>query len=158
MMLGMSHCDELYCCPVISCQGLHPRHYNPLAPAAGIRKDEPESKKQSQVKAGVEAKQWNACGLDKTRKAKAPDLNLPLQMEGVSTSRQAMEGSGGLLGGQVWSPMEWWWGQWRTGESGERKDPALSERQLALRAAHGPSSLALCWPQRRKCVCVSLSV
>lgn len=36
----------------------------------------------------------------------------------------------------------------------ERKDAALSERQLALRAANGPSSLALCWPQRRKCVCV----
>lgn len=36
----------------------------------------------------------------------------------------------------------------------ERKDPALSERQLALRAASGPSSLALCWSQWRTCVCV----
>lgn len=42
----------------------------------------------------------------------------------------------------------------RNGGVREKKDPALSERQLALSAAHSPSSLALCWPQRRKCVCV----
>lgn len=40
----------------------------------------------------------------------------------------------------------------RNGGVREKKDPALSERQLALSAAHSPSSLALCWPQRRKCV------
>lgn len=39
-------------------------------------------------------------------KKKAPDLNLPLQIDGVSTSRQAIVDSSGVLGGQVWSPME----------------------------------------------------
>lgn len=112
-----------------------------------------KKKRKSLRHAHTQIKQWwNAFRLD-TKKKKAPDLNLPLQMEGVSTSRQAIEDSGGLLGGQVWSPMEWW-GQWRTGGVEERKDPTLSKRQLALRAANSPSSLAVCLPRRRNCACV----
>lgn len=42
----------------------------------------------------------------KERKKEAvPDLNLPLQMEGVSTSRHAIGKSCSSIGGQVWSPM-----------------------------------------------------
>lgn len=48
------------------------------------------------------------------------------------------------------------WSDEASGERGSRgeKDPALSEQQLALRVPNSPSSLALYWPHRRKCVCV----
>lgn len=102
----------------------------------------------------------------KKGKQKAPDLNLPLQMEGVSTSRQAMEDSGGLLGGQVWSPMEWW-GQWRErGSRGREKtqcwanDSWLSELlavpPLWLFAGLSGESVCVCvWVCKSLCVCVS---
>lgn len=88
--------------------------------------------------------------LEKKRKKEAvPDLNLPLQMEGVSTSRHAIGKSCSSIGGQVWSPM-WWWGQWRTRESARgRKEPALRGRQLAR-------SLSVSLPASVEKVCVSM--
>jgi len=68
-------------------------------------------------------------------------------MEGVSTSRQAMEDSG-VLGGQVWSPMEGWGGR------GSQRESTRGERQLALGAASSPSSLRLCAGLSGESVCV----
>lgn len=85
----------------------------------------------------------------KRKKEAVPDLNLPLQMEGVSTSRHAIGKSCSSIGGQVWSPM-WWWGQWRTRESARgRKEPALRGRQLAR-------SLSVSLPASVEKVCVSM--
>lgn len=87
--------------------------------------------------------------LEKKKKEAVPDLNLPLQMEGVSTSRHAIGKNGGSIGGQVWSPM-WWWGQKRTQESARgRKEPALRGRQLAR-------SLSVSLPASVEKVCVSM--
>lgn len=91
-------------------------------------------------------------------KIKAPGLNLPLQMEGVSTSRQAMEDRGGLLGGQVWSPMEWW-GQERTrGVQGRKVKTQLYADDSWLQGLRTVppllSSLAVCLPQWGECLCV----
>lgn len=62
----------------------------------------------------------------------APDLNLPLQMDGVSTSRQAMVDSAGVLGGQLWSPI---WSGEAGDDQGRRGGRETSEPRALRRPA-----------------------
>ena len=91
-------------------------------------------------------------------------MYLPLQTVGVSTSRQAMEDGGGLLGGQTCSPMD----RRDAGKKGKRKlnkvslikkkqekVPVRSHRSLY--AVISPFSLSLpirLYISLRLCVCV----
>lgn len=71
------------------------------------------------------------------RKVGAPDLNLPLQREGVSTSRQAMEESAAWLGSQFWSPMEVMRPVENQGEGGEEGGSQRERRHSSQRTTVG---------------------
>lgn len=143
MMLGMNHSDELHCRPVISCSGCIYVTATPSANRCHNHRSGITIERETQIKQRRED----------TERREAPDLNLPLQMEGVSTSRQAMEDSGGVLGGQVWSPMEWW-GQWRARESGrEKTQRRANDSWLSALQTVPPPGCALASAEK-VCVCV----